>query len=62
MRLSTGTCGVSSLRTLRAALENPNACGFGFATSVKYPSEAVCALGMIELLRSTGQGWPAVDP
>lgn len=60
MRLSTGTCGVSSLRTLRAALENSNACAFGFATSVKYPSEAAYALGGIELLRS--QGWPAVDP
>lgn len=62
MRLSIGTCQVSGVRTLWAALANPNACGFGFAASVKYPPEAVYASGRIELLRITDQGWPAVDP
>lgn len=58
----TLTCEVSSIRTLRVALANPNACGFGFATPVKYPSGAVCTSGRIEFLRNTAQGWPAVDP
>lgn len=59
---STGTCGLSSVRTLRAAPANPSACGLGFATPVEYPSEAVCASGRTELSRSTDRGRPAVDP
>lgn len=48
--LSLGTQGVSCGRTSRGALANPNACGFGFATSVKYRSEAVDALGRVGYL------------
>lgn len=61
VRLSVGTYGVYCVRTSRAALANPNACGFGFATSVKYPSEGAYALGRV-VFRSRDQRCPAVDP
>lgn len=57
--LSIDTYEVSNVRTMRAALADSNACGFGFAASVKYSSEAKCALGRTELLKSTDPTWPA---